>query len=88
MVHAQRKSDSLENAVGVTQRLIVPKAKHAIALSFEICGAGLVGSPFQSVMAPVQLDDQLGFSAAEVRDEGADGVLAAELEAGQLPIAE
>jgi len=40
------------------------------------------------VVATVQLDDQLGFSAAEVRDEGTDRMLATELEPAQLPIAQ
>jgi len=39
-------------------------------------------------MTAIELDDQLGFRAAEVRDERADGVLATELQAPQLAIAE
>jgi hypothetical protein len=79
MVHAQRESDSLENPISIAQGFVIPEAKHAIALSFEIRCAGFIGSPLQRVVTAVQLDDQLGFRTAEVRDERANGVLATEV---------
>jgi len=34
MICAEREGNSLENTVSIAQGLIVPEAKHAIALSF------------------------------------------------------
>ena len=88
MVRAEPGSDSLENRVSVMQSLVVPEAKHTIALTLEIGRSLSVGSPLQRVMTAFKLDDQLGFRAAEVRDEGTDGMLATELQPAQLPIAQ
>jgi hypothetical protein len=38
------------------------------------------------VLAAVKLDDESGFDATEIRDEGADRVLSAELELRQPPV--
>jgi hypothetical protein len=68
----------MKNAFDVRQDLIVPKADDDVPLGLEVLRACLIFSQSQRVLATVELDNQLGFRATEVCDEGADGMLAAE----------
>jgi hypothetical protein len=80
--------DTLEHAVGIAERLIVPETKHAIPEAFEERGATSVGGRPCRVLTAVQLHDQPPLAAAEVDDVGADRDLARELRAGETPVAE
>jgi len=62
----------------IRQGLVVPKAEDAIPLPFEICRPLIVRSLLLHVLPAIELDHQLGFRATEVRDEGADRMLASE----------
>jgi hypothetical protein len=86
MMHTQSESNALKNAISVREDLVVPEPQHSVALSFEEVGPHGVRTPLKRVLAAVKLDDELGFGAAEIRDEGADGMLSPELELRQPPV--
>jgi hypothetical protein len=75
-----------EDAVDVAQDVVVPEAKHGVAVPLEKGGAGSVG--FWRVLPSVSFHDQHPLGAEKVGDVGADRGLAAELEAGELAVAE
>ena len=70
---AKRLDDALKYALHIRQGLVVPESDHAIPLPGEKCRPLGVGSLLQPVLSAVELDDKLGFRAAEVRDEGPIG---------------
>ena len=67
------RADSLEIAVNIA----VGEAQHGRPNGFDGGGAGFVaGVSFRGKMlGAIQLDDQFGFLAVEIRDELADGLL-------------
>ena len=84
---AERLDDALEDAVDVREYLVVPKAEDGVSLRLEELRPGQIVMQPKRVLATIELDDQASLSAAEVSDEGADGVLAAEPPAVESAIA-
>ena len=82
----ERLNYSLEHAAGIRKRLVVPEAKHSIALRFEECRASRVRVALHAVLSAVQLDDELRLGTAEVGDEWVDCMLAPELEAPETAV--
>lgn len=82
----QRLGDDLQHGIGLAQHLVVPETQHAPALRLQELRALLVmrQSVAMRVLATVELDDQAGCHAGEVREVGADGMLAAEFVLAQL----
>jgi hypothetical protein len=76
----------VKNAFHIRQDVIVPKADDDVALGLEVLRAYLIFSQPQRVLATVELDNQLGFRAAKICDEGSDRVLAAESRAAESAI--
>ena len=88
MILTQSESNALNNPISVREDLLVPESQHSVALSFEQLGPRGIRILLKRVLATVKLDDELGFGAAEIRDEGADGMLSPELELGRPPVTE
>jgi hypothetical protein len=67
---------------------MVPEPHNAESLAFQLGRSlGVLASP-ESVLAAVDLDDEVLFEADEIDHVGSDGALAAELVAGEGPVAE
>ena len=83
-------NDSRQEAIDIVQNLMVPEAQHRVALALEILRAASICLAFglPGVLAAVELDHQAGFGTEEVGDVGADLVLASELGALELPVAQ
>jgi hypothetical protein len=62
---------------------VVPESQDAIAGAIQEVCAPLVGW-ISTVLSAIRLDDQMGFVADEVANEGTDRLLLAELGVGQL----
>ena len=69
-----------QDAVGVGQYVVVPKADHGVTVGFDDAGAIGVSCAF-SVLAPVKLDDELHTAAGQIDHVAADPELARELHA-------
>lgn len=66
----------LQHRVRIAEHVVVPESQHPIPLAFQPGGAACVfGLPF-GMLAAVGFDDEAGFVAQKIGDEGADGVLA------------
>ena len=76
-------SDSFKNAVDVGMDIVVSEADDAVAMGLDQPGACGVSGAF-SMLPSIKLDDQLGTSAGEISDIGAERKLADELEAFEL----
>src|SRR5690606_10715830 len=79
--------DGVGDAVRVGSEVGIPDADRGETLFRERGGAVLVGCA-ACVLAAVELDDQAAGITDEIRDKGADGNLAAELEAGEAAVLE
>ncbi len=86
MIHTQGESNALKNTINVREDLVVPEPQYSVALSVEEVSPHGVRTPLKNVLAAVKLDDELGFGAAEIRDEGANGMLSPKLELRQPPV--
>jgi len=75
------REDRLNNAVEVLFDLIVPKAKHMIAVFIQIGGSAIVmtKSGDVPVLLTIELDDEPKGMIGEIRHIGADWGLAAEM---------
>lgn len=84
----ERASDRLPNGVGSLEHLVVPETQNPVALAVQPSRPRLVPDAPPSVLTAVDLDHHPRLDADEVDDEATDWVLAAELEAVQLPLAQ
>jgi hypothetical protein len=73
-------------AFRIRQDVVVPEPEDDVPLGLEVLRAYPIVTQSQRVLATVELDNQLGFRATEVCDEGADGMLAAESRADESAI--
>jgi hypothetical protein len=73
----QFTADDFQDAFGVGEHIVVPKADHSIAERLDDLGAWSVG--FGRVLAAVEFDGEVQIAAGEIRDEAADRELAEEL---------
>ncbi len=82
--------DRSQNAVGFLQHLSVVETQYRETRLRERRTAALVGDDALQieVLTSIQLDHQACLDTREVGNEGADGVLAAELEAFHAPAAQ
>jgi hypothetical protein len=83
-------NDGLQNGISLGQRLAIVEAQDRKAeLPQSLCSQLIgVNSIRFEVLATIQLDDQAGFNASEVGEEGPGGVLSAELQSAELAIAQ
>jgi hypothetical protein len=69
----------LQDSFDILHHLIVPKAKHLIALVHEECGPSSICFHLRGMLSTIQFYNQSTLRAAEVSDEGPDGMLSSEL---------
>jgi len=81
-------ADRRQHSVEIGPDLVVWNTPHAKASRSKPRIASAVVRPVQIMRLAVDLDDQMGFEADEVRDEGADRILAAKLVSARAPVAE
>ena len=74
----------VENRCEIGQNLLVAAAKDAIAISFEMFGAGCVLPSLEIVDGAIDLNDQVGGGAVEVEHKWPDCVLAAKAQPSDL----
>jgi len=80
--------NSVEDAFGVREDVVVPEPDHAIPMLPQPGGAFLIGAYLLGMLAAVELDDQQRFHSREIRNVGPDRHLAAKLDTVELSIAE
>jgi len=80
--------DPVEDAVRMTEDLVVGQTKDDEASSPEPSVAAAVSQRFGEVRSAIRFDDDTRFLAEEVHDEGSDGMLPAELRLHDLPAAQ
>ena len=81
-------TDLVEDAVRMVQDLVVREAKDDKASSHQPSVAAAVAQRLGEVRSAIRFDDEAGFLAEEVDDEGADGMLSSELGLHKLPAAQ
>jgi hypothetical protein len=82
---ARRRENNFTNGTRCLQYVIVPEAKHAIALRLKPCRpAFIVVTAHFSMLAPVDLDDKLALMPNEISDENADRGLPPEVNSKRL----
>jgi hypothetical protein len=69
----------LQDRLNILHHLIVPKAKHSIALVHEECCPSSICFHLRGMLSTIQFYNQSALRAAEVSDEGTDGMLSSEL---------
>ena len=84
----QRTQDHRKHAFYVCQYVIVPETQHAVSPGLQMLHAALVVIRLIRRLAAIPFDDQQRFGAGEIGDLVIDVVLAAELVAGQLAVAQ
>ena len=72
--------DVVQNILGPRQHIIVPIAKHTISMLLQDLRADFVCIGLLDMLPTIQLDDQLGFRANEIRDVASDWDLSSEFE--------
>jgi hypothetical protein len=80
--------DLVEDGVEVVDDGVVGEAEDVVAAGGEGLGAVFVAVGLLVVDGAVEFDGEADGGAAEIEDEGADGVLAPEFEAGEATITE
>jgi hypothetical protein len=65
----QRERDRVQHAVSVRNQIAVPESQDAKSAPLQFRVTAAVVSSIVSVLAPVELDDQLGIEAHEVGNE-------------------
>jgi hypothetical protein len=82
--------DCAQDCIGFGKQLPVVEAQHGEACSFEHARSARIDQncAFLEVLAAVKLDDEACLDACKVGEEDGNGVLAAELEAAELPVAQ
>jgi|UPI00077BD116 hypothetical protein len=80
----ERALNGFDDALQVTQNIVVPEADHPPALGFEIARAGFIISGLGIVLTAIDFNDQLFRSGGEVGDIRADGYLPVEANACDL----
>jgi hypothetical protein len=80
--------DRVEDALNILQDVNVPEAEHGVTRRFEYLGPRVVADDVgvESVLAAVELHDQMVFGAEEIRHETPDGGLALELQSVELTV--
>ena len=73
-----RGGDHLHDRVDLGEHVMVPEAQDAVPRFLEPSSARSILVLGLDVLTAVELDDEVGLGACEVRDEWADGMLAAE----------
>ena len=79
----QRSTDDVENAIGIAQYVVVPKAQHAVTRAVQKFRSAPIVSAV-GVLPAVGLDDQARLLANEVGYIGADRLLPTKLRFVQL----
>ncbi len=82
--------DVLKNGLGFEERVTCAETQYVKTLFLQHLRPSLVGCEARrlEMLAAVYLHDQTAFDASEVGEERADGMLAAELEATDLAVAQ
>jgi len=82
--------NQLEDAVGVKEGVGVPEPEHLVAVLGEDRGSAriILDHIVVSVLATIELDDEVSLATGKVGDEGADGLLPDEPEAEEPSIAQ
>jgi hypothetical protein len=76
--------DGFKHAIRVLDHLAVPEAKHCESLLAQVLIPNSIHFPAGCVLPAIHFDDQFPLEAGEVDDVSADGLLAPELQAGEL----
>ena len=69
----------LQHSFDTLHHLIVPEAQDVIASMYQESGPPSIPLRLRGMLTPIQFHDQATFRAAEVGDEGTDGMLSPEL---------
>jgi hypothetical protein len=80
--------DCFEHAIRIGQNIIVPESKHSISLVFEKFCSTRIGLGLLAMLSSIQFNDEHGFRADEIGDEGADGKLPPEFMSAEASIAQ
>jgi hypothetical protein len=80
--------DYLHDSIVVLQHIVVPKAQHAIAVSFQTLRTHRIFLNSIAVLPAINFDHQARFKTYEIRNVALDGELTAEFEAGRVPSAQ
>jgi len=80
--------DPCQDQLQIPEDLLVTEAEKFIAILFQLLSPCVVGLLMPVVTWAIELDYQSSRKADKVENERSDGVLAPELEAGQLALAE
>jgi hypothetical protein len=77
----------LQDRLQIAQNLLIGESEDHVILASKVSVADLIDGALLLVLVDlsINLDDDSSIAAAEVRDEGADGVLAKELQPVELP---
>ena len=88
-VSANGTQNILNHSVDVRQHGVVPIAQHAVAIRFENFRAVIIGSRSRSVLAAIDLDNDLPRVTSKINDVTANANLTTEMRAlGGKPVAE
>ena len=78
--------DDRYDSLGIGQDIIVPESENTIAVPLEPGSAFLIGIYSHCMLPTVELDDEKSFHGRKVCNVGADGRLAAKLDAFEVTI--
>ena len=84
-MRGEETTDLVEDARRMVEDFVVGQTKHDQPCSGKPSVAAAVAQRLGEVRSAIRFDDEAGFLAEEVDDEGADGMLSSELGLHKLP---